>query len=530
MEVLIQGGLIYDGSGRDPFEGDVLIRDDRIQEIGQGLTTSGQVIHAEGLAVAPGFIDQHTHTDRTIFEVPSSASKITQGVTSEITGNCGIGAFPVADAHKQELLDYLDMLYSSGEAFPMAWHDCKGFCEAVNAARPGPNILPLCAHGALRMAVMGTEERRPDGREMEDMKNLLRRQLDQGAWGMSTGLVYPPGSFADTEELTELAKVLSASGAVFTSHVRGESGTLLEADNEIISISEKTGCRAVISHLKAIGKEFWGDGVKALRNIEKHRASGADVWADQYPYEATNTGLSVLAPEWAHDGGIEALIRRMQDPETRPRLLRDMEARMETRGGPSCVQLSNIVTEEYKKYLGKNLQEIADEWGVRPVEAAADIFVHEHGAVSACYFSLGKVDVETIIQSPIVSVISDGFGMDLDHTGQAVHPRCYGTFTRVLGRYVREKQLLGLPLAIYKMTGLPASIFHIPERGLLQPGYYADVTVFDPDRVIDKATFVNPHQYSEGVEYVFVNGVLSVKHGALTGDTGGQAVVRSYPR
>lgn len=527
MEILLKNGLLFSGKNELPVEGDILIKDGYIAGIGRNLTSIGTVIRLDGLAVAPGFIDQHTHTDRTIFEVPSSASKVTQGVTSEITGNCGIGSFPTIESQRQPLLDYLDTLYSSKEEYPIHWSDFAGFAKAVDEVQPGVNILPLLAHGALRMVVMGTSERKPTKGEMDKMKKILEENLGQGAWGMSTGLVYPPGSFADTEELEELAKVLAKMDSVFTSHVRGESGTLLQADAEILGIGKRTGCEVVISHLKAIGKQYWGDGCKALHMINEARATGQKVFADQYPYEATNTALSVLAPEWAHDGGISGLMDRLTDPMVRPRLLKDIKGRIDTRGGGNCVQISNIRSEEGHRYLGKTLQDIANEEGRTPEEAAAELLLHEHGAVAATYFSLGKIDLETIMKCPMVSVCSDGFGMDTNHQEQSIHPRAYGTFTRVLGKYVREERLLPLHTAIWKMTGLPATAFQIPGRGFLKLGNHADITIFDPSTVRDCATYTHPHQYSKGIEYVFVNGIPEIERGELTGLRGGHVVKRS---
>jgi N-acyl-D-aspartate/D-glutamate deacylase len=479
--------------------------------------------------IAPGFIDEHTHTDRTIFEFPGPGGRITQGITSEVVCNCGIGPFPNAPEHREELLPYLDSLYSSEIPYDLSWTDFSGFADAVDAVHPGINLLPLTAHGALRMAVMGTEERKASPEDIEKMQQLLGESLQQGAWGMSTGLVYPPGSFADTEELEQMAQVLASCGSVFTSHVRGESGTLLTAIDEILGIGKRTGCAVLISHLKAIGKSYWGDGCRGLEKISRARQEGQTVWADQYPYEATNTGLTVLAPDWAQDGGISGLTARLKDPAIRPRLLRDIKKRMDTRGGPSCVQISNVRTEKGRRYMGKTLEEIGAEENKTAAAAAADLMEQEQGAVSAVYFSLGAQDVETIIQDPLVAVCSDGYGLSAgDRAKQcAVHPRAYGTFPRVLGKYVREKKLLPLERAVWKMTGLPAKAFSIPRRGQLKEGYIADITVFNPDTIGDRATFANPHQYAEGVEYVMVKGVFSLREGRLTGIGNGRVLRRN---
>lgn len=528
VDILFKNGTICDGTGGKPFRGNIGIQDGKIISVGHGQDSAGEVIDIDGLVIAPGFIDEHTHTDRTIFEFPSPGGRITQGITSEVVCNCGIGPFPNAPEHRREILPYLDSLYSSDIPYDLSWTAFSGFADAVDAVHPGINLLPLTAHGALRMAVMGTEERKASPEEIIKMKQLLEESLRQGAWGMSTGLVYPPGSFADTEELASLAQILEPYGSVLTSHVRGESGTLLPAIDEILGIGQRTGCAVLISHLKAIGKAYWGNGCRGLEKISRARQQGQTVWADQYPYEATNTGLTVLAPDWAQDGGISGLIEKLRDPEVRPRLLQAIRERMDTRGGPSCVQISNVHTEKGRPYMGKTLEKIAEEEKKTAEAAAADLIEQEQGAVSAVYFSLGRQDVETIIQDPMVAVCSDGYGLSAGDRAErcAVHPRAYGTFPRVLGRYVREKKLLPLERAVWKMTGLPARVFGIPRRGLLKEGYTADITVFNPDTICDRSTFDDPHQYAEGVEYVLVKGVFSLKNGKLTGHGNGKVLRR----
>lgn len=521
---VIRRGLIYDGTGRDPYTADIAIQDGYIQEIGSGLSGS-RTVHAEGLAVMPGIIDNHTHTDRTIFEAPLSPSKLMQGVTTEVTCNCGIGPFPVSDSHRSDLQEYMDAQATVASSARLDWHGFREYADAVDAVRPGVNLVPLTAHGALRIAVMGFSDRKAGPAEMNAMKQLLDGTLAEGSWGMSTGLVYPPGSFADTEELTGLARVIAGHGAVFTSHVRGESENLLTADQEIIGIAETTGCEVLISHIKAIGKAYWGNAVKALHMIEKAREEGYQVWADQYPYEATSTKLSVLTPDWAQEGGYGALTERLRSASLRETLLEGIRKRMDIRGGPSCVRISTLKTGPNTRWIGHTVAELAADRNVSGEEAVRELLAEEQASVRAVYFSLGKEDLETIIQSPIVAVCSDAPGVDPDVYGsQNVHPRAYGSHARVLGKYVREKKLLSLQTAVWKMTGLPAKIFHIPRRGRLEPGFAADLSVFDPSRIRDRATYEKPHQYAEGVMNVWVNGVLSVKDGRLTGAAGGKVL------
>ncbi len=528
MKFLIKNGEIIDGTGQKPFRADIAIDDNIIVEIGSNLAkTSRKVIDAADLTVSPGFIDSHTHTDQTIFETPKGDSKILQGITTEIIGNCGTGPFPVSTKWKKDLEDYLDTL-SGSLPQGLQWTDFEGFGKAVQAINPGINLAGLTAHGALRIAAMGAEDRPPTASELQEMRKLLDTSLKQGSWGMSTGLIYPPGSFAATDELAALGKVLAKHNCVFTSHVRGESATLLEAVDEVIGIGKKTGAPILISHLKAIGKPYWGSALEALKNIEAARQIGLTVWADQYPYEATATALSVLVPGWAHDGGISELVKRLSDDSLKDRLLKEIAEQMEIRGGPECVKVSVVKTSKNQCHVGKSIHEIAATLQISPAETVMLLLIEENAAVNAVYFSLGEDDLKGIIVSPIVAIGSDGYAYNIDkHKKQNVHPRSYGTFPRVLGRFVREEKLLSLEAAIWKMTGLPAKIFGIADRGKIAVGYKADITVFDPATINDPADFIKPHQYPVGINCVLVNGTMAVNKGKITGDGKGLFLKKS---
>ncbi len=528
MSYLIQGGSVLDGSGRQGVRADVLVAGGRIVAVGQGVATAGAtVVDAAGLVVTPGFIDSHTHSDRTVFRAPRGQSKVTQGVTTEVVGNCGIGVFPANAARRRELEAYLSTM--EGELPPggIEWEDMDGFARAVERLDPGRNLAPLVAHGALRIAAMGSADRAPTPAELDDMRATLARSLEQGAWGLSTGLIYPPGSFAATAELIELAKVLAASRAVYASHIRGESGTLGAAVEEAVAIAAAGRARVLVSHLKAIGKPYWGQGLKALARLAEARALGLDVWADQYPYEATATTLTALLPGWVQDGGTEAMLRRLADADLHSRIRAAVSDQLTVRGGPERVRIASLKTAANARYVGKTVAEIAADRLLSPEDAVVALLKEEGGGVEAIYFSLGSEDLEGIIGCDFVAVGSDGSGLDPEKDGaMMVHPRNYGTFPRVLGLYVREKRLLTLEAAVRKMTALPAAIFGIRDRGLLRPGYAADIAVFDPDRVRDRADFANPHKYAEGIEYVFVNGAPAVAGGRLTGDGRGEVLRR----
>ncbi len=524
--IILRGGTIVDGTGAPAYQGDVWIEDDKIKEVGRVKNDAGaEIIDVAGLIVAPGFIDLHTHTDRKIFDTPLGDSKVMQGVTTEVTCNCGIGPFPASLDRMDELESYLSTLSGSLPKEGITWKDFNGFAAAVEKVNPGINLAMLTAHGAVRIAVIGWEDRPATLAEMERMQNLLDESLAQGAWGMSTGLIYPPGSFAPPDELTQLAKVLAKHETLYTSHVRGESATLMNSIDEAIELGRTSGARVEVSHLKAIGKPFWGQGMEALRRIEAARAEGVDIWADQYPYEATATSLSALAPGWIQGGGIAAMLKRLEDPELQERILSAIAQEITIRGGADRVKISVVTTPQNQQWVGKSIQDVAFARKLAPEEAVRQLLVEEKAKINAVYFSLGEVDLDGIMRSPIVSVGSDGQAMNPQRdSAESVHPRSYGTFPRVLGLFAREKQLISLELAVHKMSGLPAKVLRMPDRGLVKPGLKADLTVFDPATVIDQADFANPHRYPVGIPFVFVNGTVAVRDSRLTGNGRGKVL------
>jgi N-acyl-D-amino-acid deacylase len=518
--VLIHGVTIIDGTGKSRFQGDISFDGDTITEVAPHIDPIGKtVINADGLVASPGFIDAHTHTDRKIFDNPLGDSKVMQGVTTDVTCHCGIGPFPAKQDRLKELTTYLNTLSGSLPSDGITWSDFAGFAAAVEKQQPGINLAMLVSHGALRIASVGLADRPATREELLMMQEMLDTSLQQGAWGMSTGLVYPPGSFADTKELITLAKVLAKHKAVYTSHIRGESATLGKSIEEAITIGRESGVKVLVSHLKAIGKPFWGQGLAALHRIEHAREEGVDIWADQYPYEATATSLLALAPGWAQDGGVNALLERLASPSLRPQLLEAIGKELHVRGGADRVKIAGLKSAANQQWVGKTMQDYATGRQLPVEEAVCQLLTEENATVSAVYFSLGEQDLEGIIKSPNVAVGSDGQAMNPQRDQkESVHPRSYGTFPRVLGRFVREKGMLTLETAISKMTSLPASIYRIPNRGLIKPGYKADLTLFDPETVIDRAEFGTPHQYPVGIPYVVINGTLAVSQSCLTGN------------
>ena len=524
--LLIRGALVIDGSNQEPFRGDIAIENGTITEVSPSIKGGGKaVVEADGLAAAPGFIDIHSHTDLTIFKHPLAESKALQGVTTEVVGNCGIGGFPVNDERKAVLIDYLKMHEFRLPSYGLGWNNFTQYADRLDRIGLGLNLAPLVAHGPLRIAILGTEDRIPSDKEFERMKNLLTDSLEQGAWGLSTGLIYPPGSFAKTEELVGLARIAAHYGAVYTSHIRGEGATLMEALDEAICIGKKSGVRVEVSHLKAMGKDNWGRGREALRKLEKARQEGVDIAADQYPYEATSTSLTALVPPWAHAGGVSELLERLASPETANRLQMEILREIEKRGGPGRIVIAGIGSTKNLELSGKNVSQIAALWNCPSEIAVMRLLREERAAVGAVYFSLSDEDVAAILSSDQVSVGSDGMGMNAEEDqGKSTHPRSYGTFPRILGLYAREKGILSMAKAIHKMTGQVAGRVGLKNRGFIEPGFTADLVLFDPMTIQDRSTFEHPHQYAAGVVYTWVNGCATVQEGRITGNTPGRVL------
>ena len=521
-------------TGREglPYRGDVALEGEHVAAVGPRIDgPADQEIPGGGLAAAPGFIDIHTHTDATIFAHPLAESKAMQGVTVEVIGNCGLGAFPVNPDRRNTLADYLKMHDFEFPKEGLDWKNFNQYATRLEQLGLGVNVAALVGHGALRIAVMGAESRDPTSAELIAMEELLAEALNEGVWGMSAGLIYPPGSYAKTEELIALAKVLARWGALYTTHIRGESGTLMQALDEAIRIGKESGARVEVSHLKAMGKGNWGRGRELLEKLEAARRAGVDIAADQYPYEATSTSLSALIPEWAHAGGVNALLQRLSSPDLVPRLEEEIIREMTVRGGPEKIMITSLSSGSRNLgFSGKTVARIAGNWGCIPEQAVIRLLIEEQAAAGAVFFSLSEEDVAAILASDKVSVGSDGRGRNAaDDSGEATHPRSYGTFARILGLHVRQKRLLPLEKAVYKMTALPAGRLGLTGRGLLRSGFAADLVLFDPSAVEDRADFNDP-QYAAGIVHVWVNGRPIIHGGKFTGERPGRVLRKKYSR
>ena len=499
-DLAIIGGMVVDGTGNPWFRSDVGIKGERIAYIGViPAKEASEAIRGEGLVVSPGFIDIHTHSDPGLIANPRAENYLYQGVTTVVGGNCGSSPFPIGE--------HLEKLQKQGTSL---------------------NFATLIGHNTIRSEVMGMKDTPPTSEELAEMKRLVKQGITEGALGLSTGLKYVPGAYASTEEVIELAKVAARYHGIYATHMREEGLGVIEALKEAILIGEKGGLPVQISHHKVVSADLWGASKETLRLIEEAHSRGVEVTLDQYPYPATSTGLTVLFPPWSLVGGSDELKERLSHPETRQRIKEAIVYNIvHDRGGSDIGNITVTYFQADRSLEGKNLAEIARLRGWKPTpqngaEIVMDIQLKGEG--SAIYHCLNDEDIERIMRYRGGMVGSDG-GITIFGRG-VVHPRNYGTFPRVLGYYVREKGLLALEDAIRKMTSLPAQTLRLVDRGGLRVGAYADITIFDPQRVIDKATWENPHQYPEGIAYVIVNGKVVISRGKHTGALPGYVLRR----
>lgn len=515
-QYVLKHATVADGTGASLYQADVCIQDGKIAAILPEYNgPAQQVLDVSGLITAPGFIDIHTHSDTVPFQQDTNPqSKLYQGITLEITGNCGISNLPAPQARKEELTRFYNAFLPASIAYTQL--EDESMCDyavRVNRAKPATHYGVLIGHGTLRGAVMGFDMRHPTPEEQAQMEQLLDKQLKEGAFGMSLGLIYPPSSFAQPEELIGLGKVLAANDAILSVHMRSESAGVFEAVEEMLHVAEQSGVHLEISHLKLMGKAQWGKTDRLLSMLEQARARGVRVTCDQYPYHASSTGLSALAPGWAHDGGVACLTQRAKDPT--PKLLEDIAAEMDRRGGPQAVLVVDT-HDRLPETHGKTMDQIAAAWNVEPAQAVARCLALCDGTVSCIYFSMSMDDVCRIMQDMNVSVGSDGVGYEYAQAAKhCLHPRNFGTFPRFL-QTVRENRLMSVEKAVYKMTGLPASVLGLKDRGVIREGMAADLTVFDPEKVADGATFTDSAVKPAGICYVLVAGQLALANGEQT--------------
>jgi N-acyl-D-amino-acid deacylase len=517
--LLIRNGWVVDGSGAPRQQADVAVEGDRIAAVGPGLAGEAtRVVDAAGHVVAPGFIDAHSHSDLFYFGCPSSESKVRQGVTTEVVGMCSFSAAPIAPGRAEAVRDWAGGIGASGD-FP--WETFGQYLEALRSIRPSINVVHFVGHGALRLAAVGSENRPVSPEDMRAMSRLLDEAMDAGAYGYSTGLVYPPSAYSVTAELIELARSVARRGGLYFSHVRGESSMVEDSIREAIRIGEDADVGVQIAHVKVGGRENWGKIDTVLRLIDDARARGVDVSGDVYPYHAGSTRMDNLLPSWVHDGGLAKLLERIGDRVTRRRIVEecliDGERWRTVSQGAIGFDEILIATCRRHELEGLTLAALARQSGKTPAEAMLDLLLTERAAVGMVSFSQRLENVAKVLAHPAIMIGSDSIGLSEGGGPKhgKPHPRMYGTFPRVLGEYAREQKLFSLETAVHKMTGMPAQRLRLRDRGLLCPGYAADLTVFDPATVKDEATFADPHRYPTGIPYVVVNGALVVDRGTF---------------
>lgn len=496
-DILIRNARVIDGSGNPWFRADVGVRDGRIAAVGRLAERSAyRTIDAAGRVVAPGFIDVHTHVEGDVEKIPSGDNYLLDGVTTVITGNCG-----GSEVNLGEWFSKLDKL---------------GL---------GLNVGSLIGHNSVREAVMGTANRQATPEEIQKMQALVEQAMRDGAVGFSTGLIYIPGTYSNTAEVVALAKAAAKYGGVYASHMRDEGSKVIQAIEEAVTVGKEAGVPVELSHFKIDNKSIWGSSTKSLALVEKFRREGVDVVVDQYPYERSSTNLGITLPSWALADGEETIRKRLADPQMRSRIIDEMQTKLASIGQKDYSYATVASFQADRSYDGKTISEIAAMKGkAKTLRGEIDTILEmmDQGGAQMVYHSMGDEDVERIMRYPNTAFGSDGsireFGVGKPH------PRSYGTNARVLARYVREKNVLTLEDAIRRMTSLPARTFSLKERGLIKPGMAADLVLFDPARVEDKATFADPHQYSEGFDAIIVNGKVAVENGKLTEARAGKVV------
>jgi N-acyl-D-amino-acid deacylase len=523
VDIVLRNGLLIDGSGAPGLRVDVGLAGDRIGGVGSGLSGS-QEVDCSGHVVAPGFIDTHSHSDVKVLADPLLPMKLRQGITLEVFGQDGISVAPVRgeerDAWRQKLSG---LLGDFGVAWD--WSSVGDYLTRVAGAQPAQDVAYLAPHGALRQYAMGGGNRAASGAELGAMQALLRAALREGACGLSTGLIYPPCCYADTAELIALGRVLAEVQRPLVVHMRSESDRLLEAVAEMIAVAEASGCAVHISHLKIAGRQNWPRGPELVRLIDDARSRGLRLSADQYPYVAGSTVLGAILPPWAHDGGTEATLERLRQPALRQRLRDELGDPAPSSWdnfwkwhGPEGIVISDIPSGRHPEWLGQTLAQIASLRGQDAFDAAFDLLLEERMGVAMISFSQDEAVVERLMQLPYVNVCTDGL------LGGRPHPRAFGSYPRILGRYVRERGRLSLEEAVRKMTSQAAASFGFSGIGLVREGFRANLVVFDPERVADRATFEDPLQFPVGIRDVLVGGAFAVRKGEPTGVRRGKVV------
>jgi N-acyl-D-aspartate/D-glutamate deacylase len=528
FDLLIKGGTVYDGGGDEGRVADVTIRGDRIVGVGDFQNAGAKsVVDAHGLAVAPGFINMLSWSNESLIQDGRSQSEIRQGVTTEIMGE-GESMGPLNERMKKRILErQKDIKYE------IRWNTLSEYLRYLESRGVSCNVASFLGATTVREYVIGLEDKQPTPQQLEEMRELVRKEMEAGALGIGTSLIYPPAFYAKTEELIELCKVAAKYRGKYISHMRSEGNQLLRALEELIRISRETGLPAEVYHIKAAGQKNWPKEDELLGRIEAAQKEGLKITADMYTYPASGTGLDACLPPWSEDGGFQALLQRLRDPATREKIAAqvrvdsdDWENTYVSAGSPKNILLVGFKSEKLKPLTGKTLAEVAKMRGRDPVETIMDLIAEDESPIDAIYFEMSEENLRKEIEKPWISFCSDEAsqapaGVFLKNNP---HPRAYGSFARVLGKYVRDEKLISLGEAVRRLSGLPATNLGLDHRGFIKEGMFADIVVFDPSKIADRATFAQPHQYAIGVKDVFVNGVQVLKNGEHTGAKPGRAL------
>ena len=528
FDVIIRNGTIYDGTGAEPRQADVAIRGDRIASVGDFKSAKANtVIDAKGLAVAPGFINMLSWSTESLIQDGRSQSEIRQGVTTEIMGEGG-SMGPVNDRVREHLVrEQTDIKYD------IAWNTLAEYLQYLEKRGVSCNVASFIGATTIRENVIGFEDKQPTPEQLDEMRELVRKEMEAGALGIGTSLIYPPAFYAKTEELIELCKVAAKYQGKYISHMRSEGNQLFEALDELLRIAREANIPAELYHIKAAGKKNWPKVDELLTRIERAQKEGLNVRANMYTYPAAGTGLDACLPPWTEDGGYPALFKRLRDPATREKIKAEVQVDSDKwenlylmAGLPDKILLVGFKSEKLKPLTGKTLAEVAKMRGKDPVDTAMDLIAEDESRISTVYFLMSEENVKKELRKPWISFGSDEASQapDPPFTKSNPHPRAYGNFARVLGKYVRDEKVLAMADAIHRLSGLPATNLGLDHRGFLKEGMFADVVVFDPATITDHATFEKPHQYATGMKHVFVNGVQVITNGEHTGAKPGRAL------
>ena len=525
FDLLFKNAKVVDGTGAPWYIADVAVKGDKIAKIGKICESlASKVVDAKGYVLSPGFIDSHSHSDYGILRHKLNESRILQGITTELGGDCGSSPMPIVPERRALLEKAVDFL---NDGIKLDWTDAKGYLDTVEKNGTSVNFAMMVGHGSIRIAAMGFDDREPTPEEFDKMRTYTRESMEQGCFGLTTGFIYPPGCFATNDEVIELAKVVAEYGGFYKSHMRYEGDEVIRSVEDTIEVGVKANLPVQIDHHKITGRKNWQyKSYATIALVERARSRGVDVTLDQYPYRASATTLTSIMPQWTLVGGMEKMVERLKDAEMRGQIdkeIREYFDRVQKLW--TDVFITSVPSEKNAWTKGKNMQEIAETLKKDPFEAAIDLMIEENGDVAQLSFGMCEEDIEHIMKCPYTMIGSDGSAHPLD-TKDVPHPRSYGTFPRVISEYCRERKLFSLETAIFKMTGLPSARVGLHDRGVIKEGMNADLVLFDFENIKDTPTFTKPNVACEGILQVYVNGVLTAENGVHTGALAGKVLRR----